>query len=107
MNTHIEEQKFIDFIQSIINRPGMFLVSKVEDLYFVILGFKSGFWIYNNNDAIEKLIYDFRQFVNKEFNSNGDHDWPKLIRFYSNGDKNSLDLFAKVFEEFLLQKSNG
>ncbi len=94
------EIKLIDFVRSIIKRPALFEVNKIEDLYFILLGYLSAL----NGEEKNKVftfLSEFKYFVNKYFKFKEDSTWQRLIRFYSGSDNNSLSLFNKLFEEFI------
>lgn len=91
---------FISFINSILERPGMFLVNNVENLALVILGYKVAckdtyVGVLNN------FMDDFKKYVNERSDFKEEVDWVRLIRFYGVGDKNTLDLFKRNFNDFL------
>lgn len=92
-------EKFFSLINGVINRPAMYGVNNIEDLGLVIFGYNAAF----EENELDELLFNFRTFINKEFDSNGDHDWIRLIRFYSGGDRHSLELFKDKFNSFLKQ----
>ena len=87
---------------SVIERPGMYLVNNVEELSLIIYGYLMG---KGDVDCIE-LMSEFRDFVNKECKTDKkrDHNWPRLVRFYSGSDAHSLTLFRHLFDKFLVAK---
>lgn len=93
--------KLFKLILSITERPAMYQVSKVEDIYLVIFGYLTGC----QSDSLNDFHENFRAFVNKhfaeDFTSKSDYDWPRLIRFYSAGDKHSVELFGQLFNEYV------
>jgi hypothetical protein len=91
------ELKFIDLIRSILKRPGMYQVNKVEDLYYIILGYSFS----QTGNLITDALSKFRRYVNAEFESKDDIDWCRLIRFSSSSDSHSLKLFGQIFEDFV------
>jgi hypothetical protein len=93
--------KFIDFVNVILTRPAMFNVNNIEDLELIILGYSYG--VSSNdpsNEDLNRATDDFRRFVNTEFDSPSDTGWARIIRFYSGGDKHSLELFKIKFDKF-------
>ena len=101
--------KLIKHIKNILDRPGMYRVNKVEDLYFILLGYE--FKMYESKkksterDKYQIFKANFRKFVNKKCSSKEDHETVNLIRLYSGGnDKHSLELFKQWFLEYLQQK---
>ncbi|WP_426671442.1 hypothetical protein ACPPVU_09410 [Mucilaginibacter sp. McL0603] len=92
--------KLFELISAIVKRPAMYQVSKVEDIYLVIFGYLAG----SKYELLNIFHENFRIFVNEHFKedfvSKSDYDWPRLIRFYSAGDKHSIELFGQLFEQF-------
>ena len=100
--------KFIDFVNMIITRPAMFNVNNVEDLNLVIFGYIYGISSSGlSGEDLNRITEDYRQFVNKEFDSPSDTDWSRIIRFYSGGDRHSLELFKIKFDKFLTSYQNN
>src|SRR5688572_10797314 len=92
---------FIDFIKNLTDKPGLFQINDVEGVSLVIFGYRRGCAIdLIKYEQLGKFMDEFKEFVNKEFAISEDFDWPRLIRFYSNGNKNSIDLFRVKFEKF-------
>lgn len=90
--------QFLSFIKQINNRPGMYGVNQVKDIALIIFGYR-----YSNNDeanGIDEFLTGFRAFVNVEFGTKEDFDWPKLIYLYSGSDSHSLQLFDKLFKSY-------
>jgi len=58
----------------------------------------------DESDYIQSFREEFRDFVNEyfaeDFTSKKDHDWARLIHFYSAGDMRSIELFGQLFEQF-------
>ncbi len=101
MNESSALSKFIDFVSGVLRRPGMYQVNNIEDLNLLIFGFSIGC----NSKEVFSLLDDYRLFVNQEFKSTNNYDWARLIRFYSSGDLQSLDLFKSKFKSFLKYKN--
>lgn len=97
-----DNANFLTFINAICERPGMYQISKVEDIGLLIFGYKSGLLSCSDQyETVSNLISQFNEFINKEFTTNEEIDWVRLIRFHGNGDKNSLDLFKEKFKRFI------
>ena len=96
-------QRFIELIQAINKRPGMFGVSKVEHVQLVILGFTRGA---PYNESVSGFISELDQFVRNNYGENKEFQWVKLIRLYCGGDWDSLKQFSRLFDEFL-EARNG
>ena len=89
-----------DFIKVITERPAMYGVNRIEDLYLIIRGF---LYAHTKTD-LEDLMYNFRIFVNEKWDCKEDAEWCRLIRFYSGSDQHSLELFKSLWEEFVREK---
>lgn len=95
-------KEFIDFINSITERPGMFEITNINDLGLVIFGYKNCQCLSKNDaDAIDLLFNEFHIFLIKEFEVSYISTWIRLIRFVSGENKASVDLFKLKFNEFL------
>ncbi len=92
--------EFIEFIKAVLDRPAMFCVNNVEDLSLFLTGYNYG----SANEETNNILSDFRDFVNKHFESKDDVNWPRLIRFYSASDHHSLEVFRKLFFNFIETK---
>jgi hypothetical protein len=98
----MEKQKFSGTIKMLLEKPGLFGINKIEDIYYFILGYDM---CITSND-LEENDYsyfkdNFRDFVNKDFDSDQNHDWAKLIRLYSGSDTHSIQLFTSLFNKFI------
>lgn len=91
------------FVLPIIERPAMYCVNNVEDLWLIIFGYTMGIQDNESNN----FMSEFRVFVNKYFKSKDDVDWSRLIRFHSSSDKHSIELFSEIFYLALTQSSAG
>ena len=100
MSEETEIAKFVEFVTGIINKPGLYGVNKIEDIYFIILGYRAAMTGLVNVEQLNKFLYRFRKFVNEHFETKSDTDWCRLIRFYSGSDLQSIDLFGKLFSNF-------
>ncbi len=92
--------RFIDLMSHVTERPAMYQVNRVEDIYLMTLGYKLAL----TGDEVEvfsDFLVSFGVFVNERFDSKEDVDWVRLIRFYSASDSHSINLFNKIFLDFL------
>lgn len=96
----IKFEGFIKFIISVLKRPAMYCVNNVEDIYLISFGYTSAL----QDDNTADFMNDFRQYVNKDFEMNGNHDWSRIIRFHSGSDRQSIELFSKLFFDYLENK---
>lgn len=99
----MKKKEFIEFIRMVVSRPAMFMVNNVEDLSLVLFGYSIGC---KNQDVFD-FLDSFREFVNKEFKSKDNIDWPRLIRFYGASDYTTMQLFSDKFEKFVSQNTHS
>jgi hypothetical protein len=96
--------RFLEFIYSMIKRPAMYGVSDVEGVHLFVLGVRCGCGGCDG-EIMTAFSNDFRDFINDEFaedfSKKRDHDWPRLIRFYSGGDLHSIELLGLMLDKFV------
>lgn len=95
----MKNKEFIEFVRGIVSKPGMYQVNNVEDLHLVLFGYSIG----SKNKDIYDFLDDFRDFINKEYKSKDNIDWPRLIRFHGGSDYTTIQLFADNFEKYVSQ----
>ncbi len=96
--------KFLNFVNVISNKPGMFLINNVEDISLMIYGYKMACSDYSVVfDEIDNFLRQFKGFINSHYNTKDDIDWARLIRFYCVNDSTTLDFFKYKFSEFVAQ----
>jgi hypothetical protein len=93
------KEKLIELITAITKRPAMYGVNKVEDFALIIFGYIACSAVAQGTSS--DFNTEFRNYVNKDFEMTGDHDWPRLIRFHSASDSHSIELFSKLFSKYL------
>jgi len=89
--------KFTELIKAINKRPGMYHVSRVEDYELIFIGFRFS-W---NDKSVDEFIQEFDLWVGKKWENLSAYGWSKLIRLNCGGDSHSLELFSKLFNEYL------
>jgi|GEM_PF-5533723 hypothetical protein len=94
-------EHFIKFIQSINEKPGMYLVNNVRDMNLIFLGYLYAPIDKKEADSLGELISGFNMFVNKHYKSKSDYHWAKLIYFHSSSDTNSIEVFSTLFDKFV------
>lgn len=87
-----------DLIVKIKERPGMFLT---DYSVYSVKAFIDGYTMYKEKDL--ELMYGFQNYIIDKFNFPKVLSWDKVIRVYSNSDKESMESFFKLFNEFLEQ----
>lgn len=90
---------FLSLILQIVERPGMYGVNELDDLYFIMLGYM--YSDIQEMSEISDLLEKFRLFINEHFESNEGHDWHKLVKLYSGSDIHSIELFGRLFNQYL------
>lgn len=90
---------FVEFLLFVVDKPGVYGINKVEDIHFMCAGYQKAL---NGGDKVNDFLFEFRKFINEHFESNDDHDWVRLIRFYSASDRHSIELFGRLLNEYLI-----
>jgi hypothetical protein len=88
--------EFKNVIGNLLDRPGMYLINKVEDYELFFLGYELAL----KSDNVTEYIRGFNLFVNNWAELGEEKGWAKLIRFYSSTDIHSVELFTKLFREY-------
>lgn len=94
---------FIDFVETVSNKPGMFLINNIEDIGLVVFGYTNG-CSYNSKEdyyCIEDFMSNFKKYVNNHYATTEEYDWVRLIRFNCVGDAATLDFFKYIFDNFI------
>lgn len=100
-----EIEKFNTFILGATRKPGLFLINKIEDIFFICTGYINALQYSDGFDAVFKHInIEYRAFMNKRVKVGFDCDWHRLIRLMSSSDKNSLEFFESSYTAFLKSK---
>jgi hypothetical protein len=94
--------KALNFLTSILSKPGMFGINRVEDINLMILGYSFA----SVDNELSEMMIEFTDFVNNNFEFTESFGWVKLIRLYSGSDSHSIQLFAEIFKRFLKEKHN-
>jgi len=89
-------RKLVDLISDMESKPGMYFTNYS---IYSIKSFIDGFVLNNEDGAV--LMYDFQVYVKNKYELSPVLSWDKMIRLYSNSDKDSMDLFFIIFREFL------
>jgi hypothetical protein len=101
----MEVEKFNKFILVATRMPGLFLINKIEDIFFVCIGYINALQDTDEFDVIFKHInIEYRAFMNKRIKVGYDCDWHRLIRLMSSSDKHSLEIFESSYTAFLKSK---
>jgi hypothetical protein len=100
--------RFKKTILNIIDKPGLFRINKIEDIFFIITGYEIGLSLSSNSDdEFSFFKKNFAKYVNKHCGSRKNHDAFDLIRLYSGGnDAHSLKLFKNLFIDFFAEETS-
>ena len=91
------EKKFIGALMVLLDKPGMYRIQKVEDIYHYI----NAEIYFNGNREVEAWNGQFSEFVVVKMNKSLiDFDWSKVIRLYSGSDMHSIELFKQLLLEY-------
>ncbi|WP_188953552.1 hypothetical protein [Filimonas zeae] len=95
-------ERFINFIQAVVERPGMFFVNNVEDFSLVILGYRAACSNHSQSyEAVNDFFNNFKGFINKHYGMSEDLDWARLIRFHCVNDFTTLEFLKRKLNEFI------
>lgn len=88
------------------DRPGMYLGEKsLTRLASYINGYLDGQTKIGETYSIN--FSDFNEYVKQYFDVTSNHDWLKVIKFYSSNDTHAVDIFYELLDKFLLYKSKS
>lgn len=95
--------RFRQHLDFVLMRPGMYGVFHVEGLQLLIQGYQMGML---DDRVVFEFMNSFNDFVEKHFKKvygiKGGMGWAPLIRFHSSGgDFKSIELFQKLYLQFL------
>jgi hypothetical protein len=93
-------EKFYSFLQHVLKMPGMFKVSKIEDIEFIILGYSVALDHHLSANEVDSFFIDFNQHVCKKYRLDASYGWCKVLRFFSGSDGHSLKLFEENLNEW-------
>ena len=93
---------FLQFIKDLRKHPGMYLgTESITRLHLFIPGWRFG----KENIPEINTLDDFSKWVKLKygFSEQDPHSWANIILFYSLDEADALNLFFKLFDEFLAQ----
>jgi hypothetical protein len=91
--------EFYKFLNNVLAMPGMFGVSKVEDLNFIALGYAEAAAQLKQDQSVADFLAALSRHVSTKYKFGRLVDWSRAIRFGSGSDQHSLELFKENFEE--------
>lgn len=99
----IKTHKLLYFIYGVINKPGLFSVTRIEDINIMTYAFIMALNI-EEAKSVELFLYKFRVFLNKKYTINNNLEWVKIVRLHSNNDTDSIKKLELLINEFLILK---
>jgi hypothetical protein len=99
----VQSEYLYDLLQRVKERPGMYLGrSSITRLSMLLMGYslarrELGLPITTQ----EKEFGGFQEWIQKKFKITSSHGWDSIILFYSADERDALDNFFKLFEQFL------
>jgi len=98
-------KKEIDFLQAVLERPGMFLVNSVHEFYLVSLGMSYGLDD-EKGFLLNAFFQEFTEYLSERLHVSKENvPWFKLIDFCSSTNTHSLILCKKHFQEYIKQST--
>lgn len=99
------KNKFILELNNCINRPFLYHVNSIDDIHCFVRGYLTALSNVDckcteNSKEIFELMDSFNEYILEKYKCK-DTNWAKLIRFRSADDRNSIELFGKLFSTFL------
>jgi hypothetical protein len=96
----------LDMIDKIRERPGILLGSpSASTLYNFLSGF--AYARKENCPGDYEFLNDLNRWIRERYQVTSSQGWPKIIEFYSFSEADQMNLFWKLFDEFLAQRAPG
>lgn len=93
------DQQFLEILQSIVARPGMYKIQKVEDFEIFIY---AAVLITKDETIAKRWMSGFNEFVIAQVDpSLTQFEWSKIIRLYAGSDTHSISLFRDLFSDYV------
>jgi hypothetical protein len=101
---YFHPKKWYSLLDTIMKRPALYAIQRVEDLYIFWLGYSTSLDLNNlSDDELNDFDTNFTDFIKNDYPSVPYHcNWCTAIRLYSTSDHASVELF---FEELAKYKS--
>ena len=99
----IKSEFFFEMLEKIKHRPGMYLgkcsINRLRS-------FLDGYMASRQDIGLplteqERKFDDFQEWIQERFKITSSHGWESIILFYSADERDALDNFFKLFEQFL------
>lgn len=98
----IKSEYFNDMLQSIKQRPGMYLGKcSITRLHSFLIGYMGARQDLGLPTTEQETEFDkFQEWVQERFDIKSSHSWNDIILFYSADERDALNKFFELFEEF-------
>ena len=100
---------FYSLLQKIKQRPPLYLGSySITSLHSFLSGYILARLELDVPQTEEERQFDtFQSWIENKFNMKSTHSWAKIILFHSMDERDALDHFFKLFEEFARELKNS
>ena len=101
----VKSEYFFDLLQRIKQRPGMYLGKcSITRLRAFLDGYETARAELGFPDTEQQQQLDgFQEWIQERYQITSTHGWDSIILFFSVDEKDALDKFFKLLEEFLSQ----
>ena len=101
----VKSEYFFDLLQRIKQRPGMYLGKcSITRLRAFLDGYETARAELGFPDTEQQQQLDgFQEWIQERYQITSTHGWYSIILFFSVDEKDALDKFFKLLEEFLYQ----
>jgi len=101
----VKSEYFFDLLQRIKQRPGMYLGKcSITRLRAFLDGYETARAELGFADTEQQQQLDgFQEWIQERYQITSTHGWDSIILFFSVDEKDALDKFFKLLEEFLYQ----
>ena len=100
--TIIPDEYFYEMLQRIKQRPGMFLgqcsITRLRAFLDGYMGSRSDLGLLPTQQELE--FNQFQEWVQTRFKISSSHGWDSIILFYSADERDALNNFFELFEQF-------
>lgn len=104
MNTISDEAFLQDLVQltnQIKNKPEIYLGEvSLTKFYHFSNGFSEAYHHLDSEKKYFRVYPGFQEWVQNKYNISSTQSWCSILLFYSNNEKEGLELFFKEFKEF-------
>ncbi len=101
--------KLFEILEKIKFRPGMYIGKpSVSDLFHFLVGFKTALRELEIKSSEEEMDFhrEFQPWVQKKYHVSTSNSWAKIIMLHCGSEKEGLDTFYELLEEFKNRDKN-